>query len=120
MMFDLPHPFGPTTPTSCPGTWKLVGSTKDLNPDNLMEDRRTFSRKDGCREKPHHTICSLLYGQDSASLFTLGARDVLINFSLCGVIDRPLRACGAHHHETSKSNCYDMAIFSAMLISQYC
>jgi hypothetical protein len=47
MMFDLPHPFGPTTPTSCPGTWKLVGSTKDLNPDNLMEDRRTFAYNEG-------------------------------------------------------------------------
>jgi hypothetical protein len=78
MMFDLPHPFGPTTPTNCPGTWKLVGSTKDLNPDNLMEDRRTFSKRDGCREKPHHTICSLLYGQDSASLPALGALDLLI------------------------------------------
>ncbi len=43
MMLDLPQPFGPTTPTSWPGTWKLVGSTKDLNPDNLMEVKRTLS-----------------------------------------------------------------------------
>src|SRR5471032_39062 len=27
---DLPHPLGPTTPTSCPGTAMEVGSTKDL------------------------------------------------------------------------------------------
>src|SRR4029077_9584836 len=40
MMLDLPQPLGPTTPTSWPGTWKLVGSTKDLNPDNLMDVKR--------------------------------------------------------------------------------
>ena len=43
IILDLPQPFGPTTPTSWPGTWKLVGSTKDLNPDNLMEVKRTLS-----------------------------------------------------------------------------
>jgi hypothetical protein len=32
---------GPTTPTSCPGSKKLVGSTKDLNPESLIELRRT-------------------------------------------------------------------------------
>jgi hypothetical protein len=40
-MLDFPHPFGPTTPTSCPGSRKLVGSAKDLKPDNLIELRRT-------------------------------------------------------------------------------
>src|SRR5919112_5946822 len=49
MILDLPQPLGPTTPTSCPGTWKLVGSTKDLNPDNLMEDSRTLVRLLGNR-----------------------------------------------------------------------
>jgi hypothetical protein len=42
-MFDLPQPFGPTTPTSCPGSTKLVGSAKDLKPESLMELRRTAS-----------------------------------------------------------------------------
>ena len=41
MMFDLPQPFGPTTPTSWPGSRKLVGSAKDLKPESLMELRRT-------------------------------------------------------------------------------
>src|SRR6185369_3195263 len=41
MMLDLPQPLGPTTPTIWPGNMKLVGSEKDLNPDNLMELRRT-------------------------------------------------------------------------------
>ena len=41
MMLDFPQPLGPTTPTSWPGNRKLVGSAKDLNPDNLMELRRT-------------------------------------------------------------------------------
>ena len=41
MMLDLPHPLGPTTPTSCPGNKKLVASANDLKPDNLMELRRT-------------------------------------------------------------------------------
>ena len=41
MMLDLPQPLGPTTPTSWPGSMKLVGSANDLNPDNLMELRRT-------------------------------------------------------------------------------
>lgn len=41
MMLDLPQPFGPTTPTSCPGSMKLVGSANDLKPESLMEVRRT-------------------------------------------------------------------------------
>jgi len=41
MMLDLPQPLGPTTPTSWPGSMKLVGSAKDLKPDSLMELRRT-------------------------------------------------------------------------------
>jgi hypothetical protein len=41
MMLDLPQPFGPTTPTSCPGSMKLVGSAKDLKPESLMDWRRT-------------------------------------------------------------------------------
>jgi hypothetical protein len=44
MMLDFPQPLGPTTPTNCPGKTKLVGSAKDLNPDNLMELRRTGVR----------------------------------------------------------------------------
>src|SRR5262245_56162534 len=32
MMFDLPHPFGPTTPTRLLGNDTGVGSTNDLNP----------------------------------------------------------------------------------------
>src|SRR5687768_14769038 len=35
--FDFPHPFGPTTPTSWPGTAMEVGSTKDLKPDSLTD-----------------------------------------------------------------------------------
>ena len=38
--FDLPHPFGPTTPTSCPGREIVVGSTKDLKPASLSFVRR--------------------------------------------------------------------------------
>jgi hypothetical protein len=41
MMLDLPQPLGPTTPTNWPGSKKLVGSAKDLKPDNLIEFRRT-------------------------------------------------------------------------------
>jgi hypothetical protein len=37
MIFDLPQPLGPTTPVRLVGAWKVVGSTKDLNPDILME-----------------------------------------------------------------------------------
>jgi hypothetical protein len=36
MMFDLPQPFGPTMPTSWPGSDMVVGSTKVLNPANLI------------------------------------------------------------------------------------
>src|ERR1700682_802421 len=39
--FDLPQPLGPTTPTSWPGTWIEVGSTKDLNPASFISVRRT-------------------------------------------------------------------------------
>lgn len=41
MMLDLPQPLGPTTPTSWPGSMKLVGSANDLKPESLMELRRT-------------------------------------------------------------------------------
>ena len=41
MMLDLPQPLGPTTPTNCPGSRKLVGSANDLKPESLMELRRT-------------------------------------------------------------------------------
>src|SRR5258705_13968162 len=37
---DLPHPLGPTTPTSCPGTAMVVGSTKDLKPESFTERSR--------------------------------------------------------------------------------
>ncbi len=33
--FDLPQPFGPTTPVSPGSITSSVGSTKDLNPDSL-------------------------------------------------------------------------------------
>src|SRR5690242_15375241 len=33
---DLPQPFGPTTPTRRPGTWIVVGSTKDLKPESFI------------------------------------------------------------------------------------
>src|SRR5262247_3087654 len=36
MTFDFPQPFGPTTPTSCPGTLTVLGSTKDLKPASLI------------------------------------------------------------------------------------
>ena len=48
MMLDLPQPFGPTTPTSWPGSWKCVGSAKDLKPESLIEFRRMGAgRRDG-------------------------------------------------------------------------
>src|SRR5690606_32506396 len=43
MMFDLPQPFGPTTPVMLVGRCSVVGSTKDLKPDSLIVDRRMDS-----------------------------------------------------------------------------
>src|SRR6478736_9692956 len=40
MMFDLPQPFGPTTPVMLPERWRVVGSTNDLKPDSLIVERR--------------------------------------------------------------------------------
>src|SRR3954467_3968494 len=40
MMFDLPQPFGPTTPVMLVGRCRVVGSTKDLKPDSLIVDSR--------------------------------------------------------------------------------
>ena len=40
MMLLLPQPLGPTTPTSCPGNWKVVGSAKLLKPESLICVRR--------------------------------------------------------------------------------
>ena len=36
MMFDLPHPLGPTTAVRFSGNEAGVGSTKDLNPASLI------------------------------------------------------------------------------------
>ena len=49
MMLDLPQPLGPTTPTRWPGSWKLVGSAKDLNPESLIE----LSRMNGAAPAVH-------------------------------------------------------------------
>src|SRR6478609_1501882 len=43
MMFDLPQPFGPTTPVMLVGRCRTVGSTKDLKPDSLIVERRIWS-----------------------------------------------------------------------------
>ncbi len=40
MMFDLPQPFGPTTPVMLVGRCSVVGSTKDLKPESLIVERR--------------------------------------------------------------------------------
>src|SRR5471030_2841837 len=47
MMFDLPQPLGPTTAAMLLGKFTVVGSTKDLNPANLMHLSRTLSRPPG-------------------------------------------------------------------------
>src|SRR6218665_1364119 len=44
MMLDFPQPLDPTTPTNCPGSMKVVGSENDVNPDSLIEVRRTGQR----------------------------------------------------------------------------
>ncbi len=43
MTLDLPQPFGPTMPTSCPGVPIAVGSTNDLKPASLIWVRRTWT-----------------------------------------------------------------------------
>jgi hypothetical protein len=43
MIFDLPQPLGPTTPTKSLGSIIVVGSTKDLNPAILIFFRRMLS-----------------------------------------------------------------------------
>src|SRR5690606_22820940 len=40
MMFDLPQPFGPTTPVMLVGKCRVVGSTNDLKPASLIVVRR--------------------------------------------------------------------------------
>ena len=40
MMFDLPQPFGPTTPVRLLGKVTVVGSTKDLKPAILSLVKR--------------------------------------------------------------------------------
>jgi len=54
MMLLLPQPLGPTTPTRCPGNWKVVGSAKDLKPESLIWFRRIACRTGAapsCRER---------------------------------------------------------------------
>ena len=51
MMFDLPQPFGPTTPVMLVGRCSVVGSTKDLKPDSLIVDRRMRRSDPGSRHR---------------------------------------------------------------------
>jgi hypothetical protein len=44
MMFDLPQPLGPTTPTRLLGNDTAVGSMNDLNPASLILVRRIGHR----------------------------------------------------------------------------
>jgi hypothetical protein len=43
MMFDLPQPFGPTTPVKLLGKVTVVGSTNDLKPAILSFVKRIIS-----------------------------------------------------------------------------
>ena len=43
IIFDLPQPLGPTTPTRLLGNGTVVGSTNDLNPTNLICFKRNRS-----------------------------------------------------------------------------
>src|SRR5215216_6020834 len=52
MMFDLPQPFGPTTPVMLVGRCKVVGSTKDLKPDSLIVERRMLLISKGAAGSP--------------------------------------------------------------------
>src|SRR6266850_8202532 len=52
MTLDFPQPFGPTTPTSWPGTWIEVGSTKDLNPESFICVSRTQKMITSARSFP--------------------------------------------------------------------
>ncbi len=54
MMFDLPQPLGPTTAAMLLGKVTVVGSTKDLNPANLMHLSRTFNRPPGQTAQCHN------------------------------------------------------------------
>src|SRR5687767_5765137 len=58
--FDLPQPFGPTTPTSWPGTWIEVGSTKDLKPESLICVSRTPKMITSLCSMPARRITRLL------------------------------------------------------------
>jgi len=46
MMFDLPQPFGPTTPVRFEGKVTVVGSTNDLKPASLILARRISASVD--------------------------------------------------------------------------
>src|SRR3546814_18429504 len=57
MMLDLPQPFGPTTPVMLVGRCSVVGSTKDLKPDNLIVDRRMRRREASARPRGRSGDC---------------------------------------------------------------
>ena len=48
MIFDLPHPLGPTTADISEGKGILVGSTKDLKPERLMCLSLIYLKKSLC------------------------------------------------------------------------
>src|SRR6185503_18757932 len=50
MMLDLPQPLGPTMEVRLDGSGSDDGSTKDLKPASLMEDRR-MELGSGCANK---------------------------------------------------------------------
>src|SRR5690554_638905 len=72
MMLDLPQPLGPTTAPRLLGKLTVVGSTKDLNPANLIH----FNRIGPC-----HSLSSRLASVESFATFSgraglsIGARN---------------------------------------------
>jgi hypothetical protein len=63
MMFDLPHPLGPTTAQRFEGKGTVVGSTKDLKPASLIACKRivvSYSLLRECGTRDYVLVSRLL------------------------------------------------------------
>src|SRR5512138_2361017 len=86
MMFDLPQPLGPTTPTRLLGKLIVVGSTKDLKPASLILVRRIVHPGEGA-------------GEERAVYKESGAPHSIANAPVLG-----LRQCRSRHPSSPAQN----------------
>src|SRR6056297_1149105 len=87
IILDLPQPLGPTTAVMLEGNGTVVGSTKDLKPDSLMDFRRISGARFLPENRQHLLPLMFPEGLD----YRLQTFWVVINSSICQLAEEGRR-----------------------------